>query len=112
MIVERIEITVFEGRETAFEAALVDVRQKVFMSRGFRGFTVAQGVERPTSYLVQVLWETLEEVADFTDSGRFARSWSLVDPFLAGPLRVEHYVQRPGLNFQGPGVITDFAGLS
>jgi heme-degrading monooxygenase HmoA len=110
MIVELVEVAVLGGQESPFEAALCDVRQSVFMSKGFRGFTVAQGVERPARYLVQVLWETEDEQVDFAQSGRFARCWAPVEPFLAGPLRIEHFAQRPGLTFRGPGVITDFAG--
>jgi len=112
MIVERVETTVVDGRENEFEAALCEVRQRVFMSKGFRGFTVAQGVERSSTYLIEVLWETLEERADFERSGRFARCWTPVDPFLATPLRVEFFTPRPSLNLQGPGVITDLSWTS
>ena len=82
------------------------------MARGFRGFTVGQGVEHPSNYLVQVLWETPEELLAHGESGRFERSWAPVEPFLAGPLRVDHFVERPGLASQGPGVITDLGWLS
>ncbi len=112
MIVERLETTIFDGREKEFEAALCEVRQRVFMSRGFRGFTVAQGVQRPSTYLIEVLWESLEERADFENSGRFAGCWAPVDPFLAAALRAELFVTRPSLNFQGPGVITDLSWTS
>jgi heme-degrading monooxygenase HmoA len=109
MILERVEMAVIGGQEAAFEAALCEVRQRVFMSRGFRRFAVAQGVEFPSTYLVQVLWESAEEQAEFAGSGRFERCWAPVETFLAGPLRVDHFVERPGLAFQGPGVITDLA---
>jgi heme-degrading monooxygenase HmoA len=112
MIVERLEIAVLDGREAAFEAALLDVRQGLVMTRGFRGFTVAQSVDQPSSYLVQVLWETVEEHADFADSDRFGRCWAPVGPFLAGPPRAQTFAQRDGLTFRGPGVITDWSGLS
>jgi heme-degrading monooxygenase HmoA len=112
VILERVEATILDGREAEFEAALCEVRQRVFMSRGFRGFTVTQGVERPSTYLVEVSWETLEERAEFEASGRFARCWAPVDPFLATALRVELYAQRPSLSLHGPGVITDLAWLS
>jgi heme-degrading monooxygenase HmoA len=112
MIVERVEIDVLDGRTVEFEAALCEVRQRAFMSRGFRGFTAAQGVERPSSYLVQVLWESLEELTEFLDSGRFERCWEPVDPFLAARLRVDHFCERLSLNFQGPGVITDLSWTS
>src|SRR3954447_2764367 len=111
MVLELLEIAVRDGQEAAFEAALCEVRQRVFMSPGFRGFTVAQAVEGPSAYLVQVLWESPEELADFAES-RFARCWAPVEPFLAGPLRVNHYVERPGLALNGPGVITDLAWSS
>lgn len=112
MIIERVETTIVDGHEKEFEAALCEVRQRVFMSRGFRGFTVAQGVQRPSTYLVEVLWETLEERADFENSGRFARCWAPVEPFLATALRVELFTPRPSLNLEGPGVITDMSWMS
>ena len=111
MVLEIVEIALLDGQESAFEAALCEVRQRVFMSAGFRGFTVAQGMEGPSTYLVQVLWESPEELVDFTES-RFARCWAPVEPFLVGPLRVKHFMERPGLALHGPGVITDLAWLS
>lgn len=112
MLLQRVEAAVLDGQEAAFEAALCEVRQRVFTSRGFRGFTVAQGVELPSTYLIQVLWESPEELADFAESGRFERCWAPVTSLLAGPLHVDHFAQRPGLALQGPGVITDMAWLS
>ena len=111
MILEHVEIAVLDGQANGFEAALCEVRQRVFMSAGFRGFTVAQGAQRPSTYLVQVLWESPEELAGFTES-RFTRCWAPVNPFLAGPLRVNHFVERPGLALHGPGVVTDLAWLT
>jgi quinol monooxygenase YgiN len=111
MVLEHVELAVRDGQETAFEAALCEVRQRVFMSRGFRGFTVAEGVERPSTYLVRVVWESPEELADFTQT-RFVRCWAPIELFLAGPLRVSHFVERPSLALNGPGVITDLAWMS
>lgn len=111
MIVQRVEMAVREGEGAAFEAALGDVRQRAFMSPGFRRFTVSQGVERPAYYLIQILWETIEELGEF-ESVRFDRCWAPVRPFLTGPLQVDHFVERPLLDFQGPGVITDMAWLT
>jgi heme-degrading monooxygenase HmoA len=111
MVLEQVELAVLDGQETAFEAALVEVRQRVFMSAGFRGFTVAQGVEHPSTYLVEVLWESGEELADFVET-RFPRCWSPVEAFLARPVQVSHYFQRPNLGLTGPGVVTDLTWLS
>jgi quinol monooxygenase YgiN len=82
------------------------------MSPGFRGFKVAQDVEHLSTYLVEVRWESLDELAEYADSGRFERCWAPVEPFLAGPLRLDHYAERPSLAFQGPGVITDVSWLA
>src|ERR671932_484693 len=112
MFLQHVQVFVREGHEAEFEAALCEVRQRVFMSPGFRGFSVAQDVEHPSTYLVEGRWESLDELAEFADSGRFERCWAPVEPFLAGPLRLEHLAERPSLAFQGPGVITDSAWLS
>jgi heme-degrading monooxygenase HmoA len=112
MIVEQVEVSVVDGREVDFEAALCEVRQRAFMSKGFRNFTVSQDVEHSSTYLVEVLWETLEERADFENSGRFARCWAPVHPFLTEALRINFFAPRPSLSLQGPGVITDMSWLS
>jgi|SRR3954447_12692814 heme-degrading monooxygenase HmoA len=112
MYLQHVEVAVVDGHEAAFETALCEVRQRVFMTAGFRGFSVAQDVERPSTYQVDVRWETLEELAEFANSGRFERCWAPVEPFLAGPLRLRHFSERPSLGLQGPGVITDTAWLS
>jgi quinol monooxygenase YgiN len=111
MIQQHVEIAVLDGQQSAFEAALCEVRQRVFMSPGFRGFTVAEEAERPSTYLVQVLWESPEELAEFAES-RSTRCWAPVEPFLAVPVRIRYYVERPSLDLNGPGVITDLAWLS
>jgi heme-degrading monooxygenase HmoA len=112
MYLQHVEVTVLDGHEAAFEAALCEVRQRVFMSPGFRGFRVGQDVEHPSTYLVEVRWESLDELAEFADSGRFERCWAPVEPFLGRPLRLGHLAERPSLAFQGPGVISDPAWLS
>jgi heme-degrading monooxygenase HmoA len=106
MFLQHVDVVVVDGREAEFEAALCEVRQRVFMSSGFRGFRVAQDVEHLSAYLVEVRWESLAELAEFADSGRFERCWRPVEPFLAGRLRLGHFAERPSLAFQGPGVVT------
>lgn len=111
MFLQRVEVTCAAGQEAAFEAALCEVRQRVFMSPGFRGFSVAQNVEQPSTYLVHVSWESLEELADFGRT-RFDGCWAPVWPFLARQLEVDHFAEREGLALRGPGVVTDLAWLA
>ncbi len=64
MLLEHVRLDVREGQETAFEAALLEVRRRALMTRGSRGFVVSQSRRHPTSYVVQVRWETAEELAE------------------------------------------------
>jgi heme-degrading monooxygenase HmoA len=112
MILQHVEVVVVDGREPEFEAALCEVRQRVFMSAGFRGFRVGQDVEDPSTYLVEVRWESVEELVDSADSGRFERCWAPVEPFLERPLGLRHFAERPSLALQGPGVLSDSAWLA
>lgn len=111
MLLQHVEAVVLDGHEAEFEAALCEVRQRVFMSPGFRGFRVAQDMEHLSRYTVEVRWESLDELTEFAAS-RFERCWTPVQPFLAGSLRLRHLAERPSLAFQGPGVITDMTWLA
>jgi heme-degrading monooxygenase HmoA len=112
MIVERVGTTILAGREKEFEAALCEVRQRLFMSKGFRGFTVVQSLENPSVYIVEVQWETLDERVELENTGRFERCWAPVDLFLSAALRVDLLTPRPTLNAQGPGVVTDLSWMT
>ena len=85
------------GREVDFESALSEARQVVFEADGFRRFAVDRGVERPSTYLVQISWETPEEQASFARSELFTRWATLLDPFVVGTPLVECFEPRPSL---------------
>ena len=95
---QRLLISVFPGRETEFEDALSVARQHVFEADGFRRFTVDRGIDRPSTYLVQISWETPEEQARFSHSELFTRWAMLLDPFVVGTPVVERFEQRPSLS--------------
>jgi len=98
VITQRMVVNVFPGREVDFEDALSEARQHVFEAEGFRRFTVERGIDRPSTYLVQILWETAEEQARFTRSDLFTRWATLLDPYVVGTPVVERFEQRPGLS--------------
>jgi heme-degrading monooxygenase HmoA len=109
MFLQQVQIDVRPGQEAVFEAGLLEVRQRVFMQPGFRGFDVAQSGEQPATYLVQVRWETLEELTAFVESGLAERAWGPVEAFLVRDPRVDHFIERHELGLGGPGVVTDLA---
>jgi heme-degrading monooxygenase HmoA len=95
-----VEAVVLDGQDALFEAALCEVRQRAFMMPVFRGLTVAQGAEQAAVYLVQVRWETVEELQDVVGTDRFQRCWAPVQPLMrsraAGrPLRRAAEPERP-----------------
>jgi len=109
MILQQVHLVVLDGQEAPFEAALCEVRQRVFSSPGFRGFRVLQDAEQLSRYLVQVDWETREELLAVAESGRLERCWTPVQAHLARPMTAEHFVERPALGLNGPGVVTDLS---
>jgi heme-degrading monooxygenase HmoA len=110
MLIQQVQIVIAPGRQSAFEAALLDVRQAVFMAPGFRRFDVAQSAEQHHHYQVQVFWETSEELSDFVTTDRFERAWAPVQGYLTRPLLIDVLLERPSLDFQGPGVLSDAVG--
>ncbi|GAB6903207.1 putative quinol monooxygenase [Kineosporia succinea] len=106
MLIQQVQIDVHPGSGPAFEAGLLDVRQKSFMAAGFRRFDVAQATHDPAVYQVQVRWETADELEAFTASGGFERAWDPVRAHLAQPLLVTVFSERTALDLQGPGVLT------
>ncbi|MFN8077738.1 MAG: antibiotic biosynthesis monooxygenase family protein [Kineosporiaceae bacterium] len=110
MLLELVDLEVRDGFTPALEAALCEVRQRVFSSAGFRGFDVAQDAADPALFVVQVRWESAEELARHTAT-RFERCWDPVQPLLARAPRVRHLVQREGLGLHGPGVVDDLGWL-
>jgi pimeloyl-ACP methyl ester carboxylesterase len=82
MFLQSVRIVVLHGQEAAFEAAICEVRRRAFTSPGFRGFSVSQGADDSSTYLIEVRWETADELADADATDRFERCWAPVQPFL------------------------------
>lgn len=98
MITERLTIHVAPGRENDFEGALSEAGQVVYLAEGFRRFQVDRGIDKPTTYLVQIQWETAEEQARFSQSELFTQWATLIDPFVVGTPAVERFEQCPALS--------------
>jgi heme-degrading monooxygenase HmoA len=98
MIIEKAEITVPEGREEEFESAMVQARQIISAARGFRGIRVSRGVERSSTYMLLIEWETLaDHIEAFRESEAFPAWRAVIGPFFAQAPLVEHFEPRPEL---------------
>ena len=62
MVLERAQFRIVPGREDEFETGLRAGQARASPgAHGFRGATLSRGVESPSTYLLLVEWETLED---------------------------------------------------
>lgn len=92
MITEHALLPVIAGMEDEFETALAEATPIIAAARGFRRLTVSRGVETPSTYLLMVEWETLEDHTEGFRGSPAYEQWRAMlhhfyDPF---PL-VEHF---------------------
>lgn len=93
MIVELADIRILAGQQAAFDEAIErGVRTVIAKAQGFQRFSVHRGIESPERYLLQIVWNTLENhTVDFRESPAFAEWRAIVSPFFASPPVVEHF---------------------
>jgi heme-degrading monooxygenase HmoA len=93
MILELADIRIHPGQQAAFDEAIQrGIREVISKAKGFQGFKVNKGIESPERYLLQILWDTLENhTVDFRQSPAFADWRAIVGPFFASPPTVEHF---------------------
>ena len=94
MILEVVDINIDETKKKDFEQAVaVGVAKAIAPAKGFRGYKLNAGVEKPGRYLLMIYWETLENhTIDFRGSEAFAQWRSYVGPFFLQPPVVEHFI--------------------
>lgn len=61
MVLEHAILPVRPGAEEAFVEAFGRARQFIASMHGFRGLTLSRRLERPSTYLLLVEWETVED---------------------------------------------------
>ncbi|MFZ9297563.1 MAG: antibiotic biosynthesis monooxygenase family protein [Hylemonella sp.] len=93
MILELADIQIHPGQQAAFDEAIQrGVNTVISKARGFRGFKVNKGVERPERYLLMIFWDTLEDhTVHFRQSPAFTEWRSIVGSFFAVAPTVEHF---------------------
>ena len=94
MVVEHAILDVISGLEVEFEEAFSRAREIISKSPGFISLKIVRGIERPSSYLLLVEWESLEEhTIGFRQSARYAEWRELLHHFYDPFPVVEHFVE-------------------
>ena len=92
MIVERALMPITPGSEADFEAAMRQARDVVAQAKGFRSLRVTRGIESPSTYMLILEWDTLEDhTVGFRESDLFKQWRGLIGQYFAEPPSVEHY---------------------
>ena len=93
MILELADIRIHPGQNVAFEAAIASAASSIIaQAKGFQGYTVNKGIESPERYVLQIMWDTLEDhTVGFRQSELFTQWRGIVGPFFAAPPVVEHF---------------------
>jgi heme-degrading monooxygenase HmoA len=93
MIYEVAYLSVLEGEEAKFEAAVGEAVPLFIRAKGCHGLRLARVVETPGRYRLEVGWDTLEDHTEgFRNSADFAEWRRLVGGSFAAPPLVEHDV--------------------
>lgn len=92
MILETALISVQPGQESAFLDALEDGKRVLARAQGFHDIRVQRGIERPSTFLLMIRWETLADHTEHFRGGPLFPEWrSHIGPFFAEAPVVEHW---------------------
>lgn len=94
MIVEHALLPVRPSQEKDFEAAFAKAKAIIAGMRGFRSLTLSRCIERPSTYLLLVEWDELEDhTVGFRGSEKYEQWRRLLHHFYEPFPIVEHYEQ-------------------
>ena len=91
MVIERADISVTSGRESAFEIAMQQGTALLQAAVGCTGVALARCIERPQCYELKVLWKSVAHHTEFTRTEEFKKFRELAGPFFAERPLMEHY---------------------
>ena len=92
MIMETATIAVVSGREEEFLAALEQAKGVLAQATGWQVIHVHRGIERPSTFMLAIGWETLEDHTEGFRGGELFPQWrALIGPYFAEPPQVEHW---------------------
>jgi heme-degrading monooxygenase HmoA len=94
VVTEHALLSVRPGREADFEAAFAEARAIIAGMRGFGGLSLSRCLERPSTYLLLVEWERLEDHTEvFRGSPQYERWRALLHRSYEPFPTVEHFEQ-------------------
>ncbi|HUZ20094.1 MAG TPA: antibiotic biosynthesis monooxygenase [Acidimicrobiales bacterium] len=93
MITEHAVIAVRPGTEEEFARAFEEeARPVIAAAPGVGGAQLLRGIERPSTFLLLVEWESVEaHMEAFRNSPAFSEWRRIVGPFFDGTPEVEHF---------------------
>jgi heme-degrading monooxygenase HmoA len=93
MILEIADIRITPGKQAQFDEAIQRALTTVLpQAKGVLGYSVNKCVETPERYVLQIVWDTLEDhTVGFREGPLFAQWRAIIGPFFAGPPLVEHF---------------------
>lgn len=91
MILERAEISVKEGTENAFTAAMKERGTTLLKSAaGCHSVKVGRGVESPSKFIFVLEWDSVDAHTTFTKTSNYASLLDLIGAFIAG-VDMQHF---------------------
>lgn len=92
MITEHALLHVIPGREDEFEIAFTEARPILTSMPGCRGVSLSRSIESPSTYLLLVEWERLDDhTIGFRQSDQYQKWRTLLHHFYEPFPLVEHY---------------------
>lgn len=92
VITEHALLPVIPGREDEFEAAFKEARLIIGAMPGCRGLTLSRSMETPSTYLLLVEWESLDDhTIGFRHSAAYQQWRALLHHFYEPFPLVEHF---------------------
>lgn len=92
MILEHALLPVLPGREEAFEQAFAEAKALIASMSGFRRLSLSRCAEEPSSYLLLVEWDTLEDHTEgFRGSAEYQEWRRLLHHFYEPFPVVQHF---------------------
>lgn len=94
MILEHALLPVRPGQEDDFDAAFAQARTIIASMPGFRSLTLSRCLEHPSTYLLLVAWDTLEDHTEgFRGSPEYQQWRQLLHHFYDPVPTVTHFEQ-------------------